>query len=136
MRFTIVAGALLAAGLSVPLVGQQTPGGTASAGSSGAARFPRNAAEFEDLYRQVSNWGRWGRDDQLGSANLVTPAKRKQAVGLVKDGISISLAHNPLTEKAIDNPNPFEHTMAPPGFFLDPRQAPADRWGDTWPGRS
>jgi hypothetical protein len=55
--------------------------------------------------------GRWGKDDQLGSANLVTAAKRKQAVALVKDGTTVSLAHNVLTEKAEDNSNPFEHTM-------------------------
>src|SRR5438132_10645423 len=76
-------------------------------------RFPRNAAEFDQLFQQVSNWGRWGKDDQLGSANLVTAAKRKQALALVKDGISVSLAHNPLTERADDNPSPFEHTMNP-----------------------
>jgi kynurenine formamidase len=74
-------------------------------------RAPRNAAEFDALFQQVSNWGRWGKDDQLGSVNLVTAAKRKEAVALVKQGISVSLAHNPLTERAEDNSNPFEHTM-------------------------
>src|SRR4026209_531024 len=82
------------------------------------ARAPRNAAEFAELFRQVSNWGRWGKDDQLGSANLVTAAKRKQAVALVKDAITVSLAHNPLTEKADDNANPFEHTMLR-GYNMD-----------------
>ena len=52
------------------------------------------------------------------SANLVTEAKRKQAAGLVKNGVSVSLAHNAITEKAVDNPSPFEHTMNP-GFFMD-----------------
>src|SRR5262244_2381328 len=74
-------------------------------------RAPRNAVEFDALFQQVKNWGRWGKDDQLGSANLVTAAKRKQAVALVKDGTTVSLAHNVLTEKAEDNSNPFEHTM-------------------------
>src|SRR5262245_26036081 len=74
-------------------------------------RAPHNAAEFDALFQQVKNWGRWGKDDQLGSANLVTAAKRKQAVALVKDGTTVSLAHNVLTEKAEDNSNPFEHTM-------------------------
>jgi kynurenine formamidase len=74
-------------------------------------RAPRNAAEFDDLFHQVSNWGRWGKDDQLGSVNLVTAAKRRQAVALVKSAVSVSLAHNPLTERAEDNNNPFEHTM-------------------------
>ena len=81
-------------------------------------RAPRNAAEFDELFRQVSNWGRWGKDDQLGSANLVTEAKRRQAAALVKNGVSVSLAHNAITEKAADNPSPFEHTMNP-GFFMD-----------------
>jgi kynurenine formamidase len=74
-------------------------------------RAPHNAAEFDTLFQQVKNWGRWGKDDQLGSANLVTAAKRKQAVALVKNGTTVSLAHNVLTEKAEDNSNPFEHTM-------------------------
>ena len=48
------------------------------------SRPPRNAAEFDTMFQQIKNWGRWGADDQLGSANLVTAAKRKQAVSLVK----------------------------------------------------
>jgi kynurenine formamidase len=83
----------------------------ALARSADEGRAPRTAAEFDALFTQVSNWGRWGADDQLGSVNLVTAAKRKQAVTLVKSGISVSLAHNPLTERAEDNNNPFEHTM-------------------------
>jgi kynurenine formamidase len=75
------------------------------------SRAPRNAAEFDQLFKQVSNWGRWGKDDQLGSVNLITAAKRKQALALAKTGVSVSLAHNPLTERAEDNSNPFEHTM-------------------------
>jgi len=76
-----------------------------------ASRAPRNAAEFDELFQKVSNWGRWGKDDQLGSVNLVTAEKRKQAAALVKTGQTVSLAHNPLTERAEDNNNPFEHTM-------------------------
>ena len=93
---------LLAFGMSAAAIGQTT-----------APRVPRNAAEFDEMFQRVSNWGRWGKDDQLGSVNLVTPAKRKQAVALVKDGVSVSLAHNPLTERAEDNNNPFERTMNP-----------------------
>ena len=35
----------------------------------------------------LSNWGRWGAEDQLGCLNLITPAKRKQAASLVQDGV-------------------------------------------------
>ena len=82
------------------------------------ARAPRNAAEFDALFQQVKNWGRWGPNDELGSINLVTAAKRRQAAALVKTGETVSLAHNPMTEKADDNANPFEHTMLR-GFSMD-----------------
>jgi kynurenine formamidase len=60
---------------------------------------------------QLSNWGRWGKDDQMGTVNLITPAKRKQAAAMVKDGVSISLSHNEEFEKAADDPSPFEMQM-------------------------
>ena len=82
-------------------------------------RAPRNVAEFEELFHQVSNWGRWGKDDQLGAVNLVTPEKRKQALALARAGTIVSLAHTLITERADDNSSPFEHTMSPPGFNLD-----------------
>jgi kynurenine formamidase len=90
----------------------------ASIGAQPAGRAPRNAAEFDALFQQVKNWGRWGPDDQLGSANLVTPATRRRAASLVKTGETVSLAHTVLTEKADDNASPFEHTMLR-GFSMD-----------------
>ena len=38
----------------------------------------------------LSNWGRWGDDDTLGTLNLITDAKRRQAASLVHEGVSIS----------------------------------------------
>ncbi len=46
----------------------------------------RKQVTAEDLDRwmiELSNWGRWGKEDQLGAINLITPAKRKQAAALV-----------------------------------------------------
>ncbi len=31
----------------------------------------------------LSNWGRWGQDDQKGTLNLITPERTRRAVGLV-----------------------------------------------------
>ena len=42
-----------------------------------AARTPKTTAESDAMFQQISNWGRWGKDDQLGSVNLITAAKRK-----------------------------------------------------------
>ncbi len=40
----------------------------------------------------LSNWGRWGDDDELGTLNLITPAKRIAAAELVRVGESVSCA--------------------------------------------
>jgi kynurenine formamidase len=47
----------------------------------------------------------------MGTLNLITPAKRKQAAALVKDGITVSLASNASTEKGVDVPCPVEWSM-------------------------
>lgn len=68
-------------------------------------------AQYEEWKKSLSNWGRWGKDDQIGALNLITPAKRKQAASLVKEGVSVSMAGDVDTMKAVDNPNPFELKM-------------------------
>ena len=104
-----IASTCLAAFIVGPTLGGQT---------TAPSRVPRNADEFDALFQQVKNWGRWGPNDQLGAANLVTEAKRRQAAGLARTGLTVSLAHNPLTESAEDNASPFEHTMNR-GFTTD-----------------
>ena len=77
-----------------------------------AERAPRNAAEFDAMFQELSNWGRWGADDERGTLNLITPAKTREAAALVRSGTTVSLAHNPMTEEAPDNPSTaFEHVM-------------------------
>ena len=70
---------------------------------------------------ELSNWGRWGKADQIGTLNLITAQKRKQALGLVKDGLSVSLAHTIDKEKAADNPRPLgqEMTLDAAGHAMD-----------------
>ena len=75
---------------------------------------PRRAvteAEYEKWKTDLSNWGRWGKDDEIGALNLITASKRKQAAGLVKDGVAVSMASDVDTVKAVDNPNPYEFVM-------------------------
>jgi len=115
-RVLIAAGAALV--LSAGIAGQQGGGSPIQSPGPSAARFPKNAAEFDQMFNQVKNWGRWGPNDQLGAANLITEAKRKQALGVAKTGVTVSLAHNPLTEAAPDNFSPFKHTMNK-GFSTD-----------------
>jgi kynurenine formamidase len=44
-----------------------------------------------ELGARLSNWGRWGADDEIGTLNFVTAAKRRQAAGLVKTGKILDL---------------------------------------------
>ena len=68
-------------------------------------------ADIERLMEELSNWGRWGPDDQLGAANLITPGKRLEALALATEGITVSLAHPVLKEAADDVLQPFGHSM-------------------------
>ena len=68
-------------------------------------------ADIERLMEELSNWGRWGPDDELGAANLITPAKRLEAISLVNEGITVSLSHPVLLEEEEDVQQPFNHRM-------------------------
>jgi kynurenine formamidase len=95
-------GWIVALGVGVSVVGVS---------SQPAPRHAVTAAEYEQWKKDLSNWGRWGKDDEIGALNLITPAKRRQAAALVKDGVSVSLAADVDTVKAVDNANPYEVTM-------------------------
>jgi len=69
------------------------------------------AAEYERWQTELSNWGRWGKDDELGTLNLITPAKRKQALALAKEGFTVSLARDASASKEVDNPCPIEWAL-------------------------
>ena len=49
-------------------------------------------AQVREYLRTLSNWGRWGKDDELGTINLITPQKRAAAAALVKDGVGVTCA--------------------------------------------
>jgi kynurenine formamidase len=49
-------------------------------------------AEFHELAQKVSNWGRWGDDDELGTINLITPDVVRRGAACVKTGKTFSLA--------------------------------------------
>ena len=97
--------------------------------AAGAARTAsdRNLtkADIDRWMTELSNWGRWGKNDQMGTVNLITPAKRKEAVALVREGVSVSLARDTETVAAPDNSSPFVHKMTwtgkstPGQFSLD-----------------
>ena len=48
-------------------------------------------SSFAELAARVSNWGRWGPDDQVGTLNLIDEAARLRGVGSVRDGTAFAL---------------------------------------------
>jgi kynurenine formamidase len=60
----------------------------------------------------LSNAGRWGKQDQLGTLNLITPAIRRGAAQRVRDGVSISMASDVLA-------GPGREVMVPMRFNLE-----------------
>jgi len=66
------------------------------------------------MISSLSNWGRWGTDDELGTINLITAAKRKRAAALVQDGVPVSCAR-PIATNAISA----DTTFQPLRFMVD-----------------
>lgn len=79
---------------------QDDPG----AGDRADGDWPRmeTVADYERALEELSNWGRWGADDELGAANLITPDRRRAAADLVTEGITVSLAHDVVQAPADD----------------------------------
>lgn len=48
--------------------------------------------ELKDLAARVSNWGRWGADDQRGTLNFITPDAVRRGTAAVQRGVTFSLA--------------------------------------------
>ncbi len=67
------------------------------------------------MFEKLSNWGRWGKDDQRGALNFITNQKRAAAARLVQTGESVSMALPLATIAAPDNPSPVTHLMVQAG---------------------
>jgi kynurenine formamidase len=48
--------------------------------------------ELAELAASVSNWGRWGDDDERGTANLIDAAATRRGLDAVRSGRHVSLA--------------------------------------------
>jgi kynurenine formamidase len=79
-----------------------------------AAQIP-SEDEVLGYFDKLSNWGRWGPDDELGTPNLITPEKTRRALATVQEGVTVSLARDVLWEGAADVPSPPVHFMLESG---------------------
>ena len=88
---------------------------------------PRVPSREEVLFQleQRRNWGRWGEDDQLGTLNLITSDKRRQAAQLVRDGRVLSLSRPLSTTVSLTNLRPAQRYT----YWLDMPWAAPDQPG-------
>ena len=73
---------------------------------------PITREQFDGWMQEISNWGRWGADDELGTLNLITEQKRVAAAALVREGATVSLSLPVNKVRDANNGNPFQHSLS------------------------
>ncbi len=63
--------------------------GTAALGQQTGERQVVSQEQYDAWFDELSNWGRWGPDDEMGALNLITPEKRRTAADLVTEGFMV-----------------------------------------------
>lgn len=74
-----------------------------------------SAADFAAMMAPLSNWGRWGPQDELGTVNLLTPQRAASAARAVDTGRCVPLGRPLTVRPAPDNPQPLLHLMKSSG---------------------
>ena len=90
--------------LTIPGVRLQGQGGTPPRPHP-STQEPARLVTLDMLKRweqELSNWGRWGKDDQRGMLNLITPDKTKAALALVREAKTVTLQINPIKKTGSD----------------------------------
>ncbi|MCR2824093.1 cyclase family protein [Microbacterium sp. zg.Y909] len=92
-----------------------------------AAWNPRASEEGETPPRpELSNWGRWGEDDEAGAANLLSPEVLLAALTLPRSGEVVQLSQVIGDPKAPRNGAPPQHFMLhDAGDYLAGAKAPS-----------
>jgi len=91
-----------------------------------------DAGTVRDWGRRFSNWGRWGRDDQRGTLNFITPERVLESCRLPRSGRVLSCAlpfdqngpqsggggrHNPIHTMLVDGGDALSGAQQLPGGF-------------------
>ena len=76
-------------------------------------------ADLENIWRTVSNWGRWSAQNDpvgdRGTLELLRPEHLAAAAATVTDGLRISLAHDLKLHPDVEQPQPALHHMLASG---------------------
>jgi kynurenine formamidase len=74
--------------------------------------------------KELSNWGRWGAEDQRGTLNHITAQITLSATQLVKEGATVSCARRITYDAALDLPLAPQHYMLGSGEGYRPGEGP------------
>ena len=74
-----------------------------------AARLTKDQVKAN--FEKISNWGKWGKEDQRGALNYITAAKRVAAAKLAQAGEVVSCAQPLATKPGPDVTQPVQHMM-------------------------
>ena len=104
-RIAVSALVVVTAFVIAPVVAGQGGGQQPAFRAHPSTQEPGRLVTIEKLKvweKQLSNWGRFGKDDQRGLLNLITPEKTKSALALVKEGKTVTLQINPIKKQGSD----------------------------------
>ena len=82
-----------------------------------ADRTAPSEAQVIEYLDSLSNWGRWGPDDWMGTLNLVTQEKRLKAIQMVREGFHVS-CERPLLQPGHPGAHPTPIAAFPPRHFM------------------
>ena len=101
---------------------QQSAGQPQRGGPQGATANQSTVTkeQFDEWMTKLSNWGRWGKDDERGALNNITADNTRQAAALAKAGITVSLSHQlpRATPKPTAEPRPIDRGGSATSRFL------------------
>ena len=87
-------------------------GAWAGSGAQEPSADEVSRAQYDAWMTELSNWGRWGTDDQIGALNLITHAKRVEAARLVETGEVVSMARD-MTVEHLSGPDQADANRLP-----------------------
>jgi kynurenine formamidase len=90
--------------------------------------------KFNNLSKEISNWGRWGPNDQLGTLNNISDKNIIEAKKLIIEGKTISLSRNMGKKITPFNSAPIKHQpfIIPSGAFGQDPEHSHEGAGDTF----
>jgi len=71
--------------------------------------------EVLEYFNTLSNWGRWGNEDQMGTLNYLDEKKTLESAAMINEGVTVSCARPIVFDPSPDATGPAVHYMVESG---------------------